>query len=115
MMDSFLYESASVSVNTPPVPLGRAGQTFAKADLWTPTEHTLGEGDIGASALRVVVGQRHERQLGVAPGDVEHGLSELEHGALIGIAEVDRTDVIALEEPQEAVDQVVNETELRGV
>src|SRR5262245_50614460 len=44
----------------PPVPVVRAGETLAELDARTPTEHALGEGDVGPTLLRVVGGERLE-------------------------------------------------------
>ena len=43
----------------------------------------------------------------VGAGDLEHELGQLEHGELVGVADVHRADVVGLEQREEPGDLVV--------
>src|SRR6266513_1355703 len=90
-----------------PAPLVGAGETFAEVDLGAPAEHVGRKRDIGPAARRIVDGQRLEHDLGARSGDLEHGMSELEHGELVRVADVHRTGPVGVVEGEDAAYLVV--------
>src|SRR4051794_1199749 len=91
-------------VERPPEPL-------PQLDLRLPAEDLASERDVRLADLRVVGRQRLVDDLRSGPGDLDHGLRELEQRELVGIADVDRLVVAGLGEPDDAVDEVGYEAE----
>src|SRR2546421_1184650 len=114
MTDSVRNRGSAVSSLMPssltlsPEPLVGAGETFAEVDLGAPAEHLGRKRDVGPAPHGIVDGKRLEDDLGARAGDLEHGVSELEHGELVRVADIHRTGPIGVEEGEDAAHLVVD-------
>ena len=78
----------------PPVPVVRAGETFAEVDLRLPAEHLLGERDVGTALRRDrPSGSGSNTISDFEPVTSSTSVGELEHRELVGVADVHRPDV----------------------
>src|SRR4051795_1936318 len=85
-------------------PCGCLAQTFVEGDARRPPEHTFGQRDVGLALGGVVDREGLIDDLRRGARDLEHLLRQLEDGELVGIADVDRSDVVAVEQSEEAAD-----------
>src|SRR4029453_17306836 len=70
--------------------LDRHSQALAQLDRRLPAEQLPGAGDLGLAYLRVVGGPRLVDDFRARFGHLDHDLSQLEQGELVGVADVDR-------------------------
>src|SRR5918995_5311610 len=86
-------------------------QPLVETHLGLPPEYLLRPSDVGLAHLRIVDGQRLEDDLAAAAPHLEHLLCELEQRELVWIADVHRQMLAALDERDQAADQVVDVAE----
>src|SRR5712664_1768873 len=89
-------------------PGDRSAQAVVEADGWLPHQRLLGAPDIGPAGLGVVLGERPVLDRALTAAEVANALSQLEHGDLIGVAQVDRIAAATVEETDDALDEVVH-------
>src|ERR1700722_9119762 len=91
--------------------LERELEPLAQVDGRLPPQDLPGLGDVRATYLRVVLGQRLVDDLGARAGDRDHLVGELQQRELVRVADVDRLVMTGLGERDDPAHQVVDVTE----
>src|SRR3954452_324877 len=98
-----------------PEPLGGAGHALVQPDLRLPAQDRPGQGEVGTALRRVVDRAGVEHQLRRRAGDLQYALGQVEDGELVGVADVHRTDVVRVQQGQQAANLVVHVAEASGL
>src|SRR6476659_7345108 len=96
-------------------PCRGVAQPFVQRHARLPPEHPLGQGDVGLALRGVVDRQWLVDDLRRRTGYLEHLLRQLENRELVGVADVHRPDVVAVEQGENPPDLVVDVTEAAGL
>src|SRR5215208_6239676 len=83
------------------------GEAFAGGDLRFPTQRFSGAGYIRATLFGIVFWERLVGDLALRATELYHHLGDLKHRVRIGVADVDRTGLLAIHEADHAFDQVL--------
>ena len=83
-------------------------QTVAHVDLRFPLQFGARERDVGLALRRIILGAFDELDRRVGSGELADELRQLQDGHLVRIADVHRTGEVGEQQPQRALDQVVD-------
>src|SRR5437588_204845 len=86
-------------------------QSFPQRNGRLPAEQLLGQGDVGLPLGGVVDRERFVDDLAGRTGELHDDVGQLPDGELVGVADVHGTDVVGVEQPEQAPDLIVDVAE----